>query len=63
MLSQDTSVQTALLTMYIIGLVFLVVLFFVLNHLNGKLWTRASVGVGLIALIMITIITFLINVS
>ncbi|GAY72569.1 hypothetical protein NBRC111893_715 [Lentilactobacillus kosonis] len=63
MLSQDTSVRTALLTMYIIGLVFLIVMFFVLNHLNGKFWTRASAGISIIAIIMVTIITFLINVA
>ena len=63
MLQSDEAVKIALLTMYIIGLIFLLITFFFLQHLNGKLWTRFSTGIASVILIMTIIIVFLTNVK
>ncbi|AQW21257.1 hypothetical protein PL11_004605 [Lentilactobacillus curieae] len=63
MLQSDEAVKIALLTMYIIGLLFLLTTFLFLNHLNGKLWTRFSTGIASVILIMTIILVFLINVK
>ncbi len=59
----DADVKTALITMYIIGIICLGVIFFLLDKVNGQFFTKFSVGLITVVLIMGVILVNLFSLS
>lgn len=52
MIQADTAVKTALIIMYTIGVICLISVFFLLNKINHQWFTKFSIGLIAIALVM-----------
>lgn len=63
MAQDDAAVKTALIIMYVIGVICLGITFFVLNKVNGKWFTKFSVGLVGIVLVMGIILVNIINLN
>ncbi|EHL98213.1 hypothetical protein FEZ41_13655 [Lentilactobacillus parafarraginis] len=63
MVLSDTDVKTALITMYIIGIICLGIIFFLLDHINGQFFTKFSIGLIGIVLVMGVILVNLFSLS
>lgn len=59
----DADVKTALITMYIIGIICLGITFFLLDKVNGQFFTKFSTGLIAIVLIMGVILVTLFSLS
>jgi uncharacterized protein (DUF983 family) len=63
MAATDTTVKLALIVMYVIGIICLGIVFFLLNKINDKLFTKFSVGLIAVILVMGIILVNLFNLS
>ncbi|MGF2384939.1 hypothetical protein [Lentilactobacillus otakiensis] len=63
MAQDDAAVKTALIIMYVIGVICLGITFFVLNKVNGKWFTKFSVGLAGTVLVMGIILVNIINLN
>ena len=63
MAQDDAAVKTALIIMYVIGIICLGITFFVLDKVNGKWFTKFSIGLVSIVLVIGIILINLINVN
>lgn len=63
MAQDDAAVKTALIVMYVIGIICLGITFFVLNKVNNKWFTKFSIGLISIILVMGIILINLMNVN
>ncbi|GHP14970.1 hypothetical protein YK48G_23950 [Lentilactobacillus fungorum] len=61
MAATDTTVKLALIVMYVIGIICLGIVFFLLNKINDKLFTKFSVGLIAVILVMGIILVNLFN--
>lgn len=59
----DADVKTALITMYAIGIICLVIIFFLLDKINGQFFTKFSIGLIAVILIMGVILINLFSLS
>ncbi|MFD1125395.1 hypothetical protein ACFQ22_08505 [Lentilactobacillus raoultii] len=59
----DADVKTALMTMYIIGIICLGIIFFLLDKVNGQFFTKFSIGLIAIILVMGVILINLFSLS
>ncbi|KRM05484.1 hypothetical protein FD41_GL000716 [Lentilactobacillus farraginis DSM 18382 = JCM 14108] len=59
----DADVKTALITMYAIGIICLVIIFFLLDKINGQFFTKFSIGLIAVILIMGIILINLFSLS
>ncbi|MEE8825280.1 hypothetical protein LASUN_08180 [Lentilactobacillus sunkii] len=63
MAQDDAAVKTALIIMYVIGVVCLGITFFILDKVNGKWFTKFSVGLAGVVLVMGIILVNLISLN
>lgn len=63
MAESDLTVKTALIVMYVIGIICLGITFFLLNKINGKFFTKFSIGIITVVLVMGIILVNLFNLS
>ncbi|KRK87601.1 hypothetical protein [Lentilactobacillus sunkii] len=63
MAQDDADVKTALIIMYVIGVVCLGITFFILDKVNGKWFTKFSVGLAGVVLVMGIILVNLISLN
>ncbi|GEP72657.1 hypothetical protein FD12_GL000137 [Lentilactobacillus rapi DSM 19907 = JCM 15042] len=63
MAESDLTVKTALIMMYVIGIICLGITFFLLNKINGKFFTKFSIGIITVVLVMGIILVNLFNLS
>lgn len=63
MVESDLTVKTALIVMYVIGIICLGITFFLLNKINGRFFTKFSIGIITVALVMGIILVNLFNLS
>ncbi|APR07403.1 hypothetical protein FAM21834_01272 [Lentilactobacillus parabuchneri] len=63
MAQDDAAVKTALIVMYVIGVACLAITFFLLDKVNGKWFTKFSVGLATIVLIMGMILLNVVNLN
>ncbi|KRM94153.1 hypothetical protein FC56_GL001100 [Lentilactobacillus senioris DSM 24302 = JCM 17472] len=59
----DSRVQLALIIMYLIGIICLIVTFFFLRKVNGRSWTKFSIGLMVVIMIMAVILNTVFNLS
>mgnify|MGYP001215683856 CR=1 FL=1 len=52
MISSNAAVSTSLIILYLIGIIVLGITFFVLDKINGKMWTRFSMGLISVILVL-----------
>ncbi len=63
MAGSDSTVKLALIVMYVIGIICLGITFFLLNKINGKFFTKFSIGLIAVILVMGVILVNLFNLS
>ncbi|MBU9790022.1 hypothetical protein KTE19_08870 [Lentilactobacillus sp. IMAU92037] len=63
MVESDLTVKTALIVMYVIGIICLGITFFLLNKINGRFFTKFSIGIITVVLVMGIILVNLFNLS
>lgn len=59
----DSTVKLALIVMYLIGIVCLVITFFFLKKVNGRSWTKFSIGLLVVIMVMAVILNTVFNLS